>query len=177
MNSNLTLLTLLAIAAGGFTILLWAYWGLVLPSIRRQLNFRVERALDRLKILGLGGEVPSGSRPYMNILRFLEDCLEATTRDGWVRFVKVSKDEMKDRKIRLKALWSEMDDASPELRTLVDEGMHSMVSLYVGQRPFVVCIILPLKGLAYFVQRYRGIVEEKEVTFAASSLSGGGLCA
>lgn len=177
MNSTLTLLSLLGILAAGFTILLWAYWALVLPAIRRQLSFRVERALDRLRILGIRGEVESGGRPFLKIQGFLTEALEATCCDGWISIVKVSEEQIRERQFRLKALWVEMDNASPEFRGLVLEGMRALISLYVAQRPFVVCVVLPLKGLAYFVQRYRCILDEKEVHFAASSLASGGVCA
>lgn len=164
-------LTLLGIVAFGFTIMMWFYWALALPILRRQLSFRTENALDRFKILGLTGEVPPGSRLYGQIAGFLEEARDATAREGYIIFERVSDEQIRDRSIRLKALLVEMDSANPNIRHMVGDTMNSLVSLYVAQRPFVVCVVVPLKAAAYFVLRLRDFVQAKEVEFAASSLA------
>lgn len=175
MTNHLALLILWGIVAVGFTIFLWIYWSLALPIIRRELFFKTENALDAFRILGLSGEIPPGSRLYAQISSFLQEAREATSKEGWISIIRVSDTEIKDRSIRLRALLAEMDNAHPDIRHIVAETMFSLTSLYIAQRPFVVCVMLPLQAMAYFVQRSRNFLIFKEVEFAASSLATAGM--
>ena len=170
MTTELTWLSLFGIIAGGFSLFLWMYWALVFPLIRQQLVFRAENNLDKLRLLGLNGEISTGSKLYSQIFSFLENSKNATKQERWIFINSVPDSEVKDRSIRLRALLQEMDEAHPDIRRLVGDTMHTLSSLYVAQRPFVVCVVAPLFALSLFIQRAKSALSDKEVEFAVSSL-------
>lgn len=171
MESNITLLTLLGVCAGSFTLLLWVYWALVFPIIQKQLLFRSQNNLDKFKLLGLEGDINPEGRLYSKIESFLSSSSAAFKHEGWVVRQRVPDSQIKDRSIRLKALIKEMDEQHPHIRHIVGDNLNALTSIYIAQRPFVVCVVIPLFTVSLFASSAKSWLNDKEVDFAASSLA------
>ena len=161
----------LGVGAVGFSILLWAYWALVFPIIRRQLKFRLESYLDRLRLLGLKNEVPMGGKLYATMDAFLSEAAEVAAGEGWISMVNDGPDEVRDRRIRLSALQRQMDEEHFEMRKLFEHTMEGLLSLYVAQRPFAVCVLVPILVCGFFMQRAKSLLVSKEIEYAAGALA------
>lgn len=161
----------LGVTAVGFSILLWSYWALAFPIVRRQLKFRMDARLDRMRLLGMSGEVPKGGKIFLTIESFLDKAACVAGGDGWIHLDVCSEEDAKARKVRLAALHQQMDDEHREIRMIFEATMEDLVGLYIAQRPFVVCSLVPIILCALFMQRAKQRLRATEIEYAAGALA------
>jgi hypothetical protein len=163
----------LGVAAVGFSILLWSYWALAYPIVRRQLKFRMDARLDRIRLLVMGGEIPRGSKIFLTMETFLEKSAEVAGGDGWIHFDVNGEDDARTRKIRLAAMHRQMDEEHLDIRKLFESTIEDLVALYIAQRPFVVCSLIPIILCAIFMQHAKQRLSATKIEYAAGALAMG----
>jgi hypothetical protein len=161
----LTVVTLL------FIVALTVYWTLIFPVYRKKLQFNLEANFDQLRYLVRSGELEVDKDIYPGIHEFLHDAVVASKSEDWIRIVTTSEEEANRRKLKLRNLARQMDDAHKDLRGLVDSTFEQLMRIYIAQRPFMVVALVPLLLCATLLNRGKALIENKEIDFAARALA------
>jgi hypothetical protein len=159
--------TLVSSLAVGF------YWLIVFPVIRRKMAFRIENNLDSLRLMGLRGQVEACSKSYAKVQHFLVSARNAAFSAQWIAIRPMTKEESHAHEYALRELINDSDQYTPEVEGLVRNTMDDLVGLFFAQRPMVICVMMPIFALATWWGAAREVKEQKEVEYAAASLSGG----
>lgn len=167
----MTTLAVLTIVTLSFIVALSVYWTLVFPVYRKNLQFNLEANFDQLRQLVRSGELEVDKDLYPGIHEFLDDAVVASKSEDWIRIVVNDEEEANRRKLKLRILASQMDDAHKDLRGLVDSTFEQLMRLYIAQRPFMVIALIPLLLCAILLNRGKALFESKEIDFAARALA------
>jgi hypothetical protein len=165
------ILAALTVATLSFIVALTVYWTLIFPVYRKKLQFNLEANFDQLRHLVRSGELEVDKDIYPGIHEFLYAAVVASKSEDWIRIVTTSEEEANRRKLKLRNLARQMDDAHKNLRGLVDSTFEQLMRIYIAQRPFMVVALVPLLLCATLLNRGKAIIENKEIDFAARALA------
>ncbi len=167
----MTILALLTAATLSFIVALSVYWSLIFPVYRKKLQFNLEANFDQLRKLVRSGELEVDKDMYPGIHEFLHDAVAASKSEDWIRIVVQNEEEDRRRKLKLRKLARQMDDAHKDLRGLVDSTFEQLMRIYIAQRPFMVVALIPLLLCATLLNRGKDLIQSKEIDFAARALA------
>lgn len=167
----MTTLALLTVATLSFIVALSVYWTLIFPVYRKKLQFNLEANFDQLRQLVRAGELEVDKDLYLGIHEFLHDAVAASKSEDWIRIVVQNEEEDNLRKLKLRNLANQMDDAHKDLRGLVDSTFEQLMRIYIAQRPFMVVALIPLLLCAILLNRGKDLIQSKEIDFAARALA------